>query len=165
MACERPAQRAQPLSRYSVGDLHQVVVREAAVGLISRSTVWRILNRDALKPWRYRLWIFPRDPAFAAKAGRVLDLYAGWWEGAPLGPDEYVLSADEKTSIQARCRCHGGRPPQPGHVQQVEFEYARQGAVQYLAAWDVHRGRVFGRCEKPPRLFLRITSLSPNGPV
>ena len=147
MACERPAQRAQPLSRYSLGDLQRVVSQEAAVGPISRSTLWRLLDRDVLKPWRYRLWIFPRDPAFAVKAGRVLDRYAGWWEGAPLGPDEYVLSADEKTSIQARCRCHPGRPPRPGHPQQVEFEYERRGAVQYLAAWDVRRGRVFGRCE------------------
>ena len=59
MACERPAQRAQPLSRYSLGDLQRVVSQEAAVGPISRSTVWRILDREALKPWRYRLWIFP----------------------------------------------------------------------------------------------------------
>jgi hypothetical protein len=147
VACERPAQRDQPLSRYSLGDLQRVVTQQAAVGPISRSTVWRILDREALKPWRYRMWIFPRDPAFVAKAGRVLDLYAGWWEGAPLGPDDYVLSADEKTSIQARCRCHPGRPPLPGHTQQVEFEYERRGAVQYLAAWDVRRGRVFGRCE------------------
>lgn len=147
VACERPAQRAQPLSRYSVADLHRVVVHEPAVGPLSRSTVWRILNRDALRPWRYRQWIFPRDPAFADKAGRVLDLYAGWWEGEPLGPDDYVLSADEKTSIQARERCHPGRPPRPEHHQQVEFEYERRGAVQYLAAWDVRRGLVFGRCE------------------
>jgi hypothetical protein len=147
VACERPAQRDQPISRYSLGDLQRVVSHEAAVGPISRSTVWRILDREASKPWRYRLWIFPRDPAFAAKAGRILDLYAGWWEGAPLGPNDYVLSADEKTSIQARCRCHLGRPPRPGHASQVEFEYERRGAVQYLAAWDVRRGLVFGRCE------------------
>jgi hypothetical protein len=120
---------------------------EPAVGALSRSTLWRILDREALKPWRSRLWIFPRDPAFAEKAGRVLDLYAGWWEGQPLGPHDYVLSADEKTSIQARERCQPSRPPLPGHPQQIEFEYDRRGAVQYLAAWDVRRGRVFGRCE------------------
>jgi hypothetical protein len=124
-----------------------LVAPDPTVGPISRSTVWRLLNRDALKPWRYRLWIFPRDPEFATKAGRILDLYAGRWEGQPLGPDDYVLSADEKTSIQARCRCQPSRPPAPGQPQQVEFEYARRGAVQYLAAWDVRRGLVWGRCE------------------
>jgi len=92
------------------------------------------------------MWIFPRDPAFAAKAGRVLDLYGGWWEGRPLGANDYVLSADEKTSIQARCRCAPRRPALPGQPLQVEFEYERMGAVQYLAAWDVRRGLVFGRC-------------------
>jgi len=30
----------------------------------------------------------------------------------------------------------------------VEHEYARGGAWAYLAAWDVHRAKVFGRCEK-----------------
>ncbi|HEV3399450.1 MAG TPA: IS630 family transposase, partial [Actinomycetes bacterium] len=85
MACERPAERGQPLSRASLGDILQVVRREPAVGALSRTTVWRILDQDALKPWRYRVWLFPRDPACAAKAGRVLDLYAGWWEGRPLG--------------------------------------------------------------------------------
>jgi hypothetical protein len=147
VACELPAQRAQPLSRYSLADLQRVVAEEPAVGSLSRSTLWRILDRDALKPWRYRLWIFPRDPAFAEKAGRVLDLYAGWWAGQALGPDDYVLSADEKTSIQARERCHPSRPPGPRQPQQIEFEYDRRGAVQYLAAWDVRRGVVFGRCE------------------
>lgn len=147
MACEPPTQRDQPLSRYSLADLLQVLAQEPTVGPLTRSTVWRILDRDALRPWRYRMWIFPRDPAFAEKAGRVLDLYAGEWAGVPLGPDDYVLSADEKTSIQARARCYPSRPPRPGHAQQIEFEYERRGAVQYLAAWDVRRAQVFGRCE------------------
>jgi hypothetical protein len=147
VACEPPTQRDQPLSRYSLADLVQVLAQDPTVGPLTRSTVWRILDRDALRPWRYRLWIFPRDPAFAEKAGRVLDLYAGEWAGVPLGPDDYVLSADEKTSIQARARCYPSRPPRPGHAQQIEFEYERRGAVQYLAAWDVRRAQVFGRCE------------------
>ena len=114
---------------------------------MSRSTVWRILDRDALKPWRHRSWLFPRDPQFATKAGRVLDLYAGWWEGTPLSPDDCILSADEKTSIQARVRCHATTPPRPGQARRVEHEYDRGGAVAYLAAWDVRRGGAIGRCD------------------
>ncbi len=53
---------------------------------MSASTIWRILDRDPLKPWQHRSWLFPRDPQFAEKAGRVLDLYAGVWAGQPLGP-------------------------------------------------------------------------------
>ena len=30
----------------------------------------------------------------------------------------------------------------------VEHEYEREGALAYLAAWDVHRAELFGRCEK-----------------
>jgi len=77
----------------------------------------------------------------------VLDLYAGTWEGQPLAPDDCLLSADEKTSIQARVRCHPATPPRPGQAMRVEHEYARGGALAYLAAWDVRHGRVVGRCE------------------
>jgi hypothetical protein len=72
----------------------------------SRSVIWRLLMRDALRPWRYQCWIFPRDPHLLDLAGPVLDLYACRWQGQPLWADEYVLSADEKTSIQARRRRH-----------------------------------------------------------
>jgi hypothetical protein len=104
-ACETVAQTQQPLSRQSLADL-TVRVNKVLVHPMSRSTVWRILHEDAIKPWQYEHWIFPRDPQFAHKAGFVLDLYAGFWEGQPLGPKDYVLSKDEKTSIQARKRSH-----------------------------------------------------------
>lgn len=91
--------------------------------------------------------MFPRDPDFEAKAGRVLDLYHGAWEGVPLRADEYVLSADEKTSIQARARTHPTTPPGPDQRMRVEHEYGRAGALAYIAAWDVRRATLFGRCE------------------
>jgi hypothetical protein len=114
---------------------------------VSRSTVGRVLRAAALKPWRYDHWIFPRDPHFAEKAAVILDLYAGLWQGEPLGEGDYVLSADEKTSIQARARRHPTLRPAPGRPRRVEHEYERRGALQYLAAWDVRRGLVVGRCE------------------
>jgi DDE superfamily endonuclease len=89
----------------------------------------------------------PRDPDFEAKAARVLDLYAREWEGQPLGGGDYVISADERTSIQVRLRRHPSLPAAPGLPGRVEFEYRRGGALQYLAAWDVHRAKIFGRCE------------------
>jgi hypothetical protein len=146
IACEVVAQTKQPLSRQALADL--TTRSHAALGKpISRSTVWRILQTDALKPWQYEYWIFPRDPQFAAKAGPILDLYAGFWEGQPLGCKDHILSADEKTSIQARLRCHPSLGPAPKRPLRVEAEYERGGALQYLAAWDVRRGYVFGRCE------------------
>ena len=67
------------------------------------------------------------------------------WE--TVGPSDYVISADEKTSIQARCRCHPTLPPGRSRQIRVNHDYDRRGAVAYLAAYDVHRGKVFGRCE------------------
>jgi len=147
LACELPATRDEPLSRYSTAELARLIAAHADAPPMSRSTIWRILVQDALKPWRFRSWLFPRDPAFAAKAGRVLDLYAGLWDGQPLSPDDCVLSADEKTSIQARSRCHASLPPVPGYPAYIEHEYERAGALAYLAAWDVRRGQIQGRCE------------------
>src|SRR5438552_899022 len=112
-----------------------------------RPTLLLLLDTDAIKPWRYKYWIFPRDPHFAEKAGPILDLYAGRWQGQCLGPKDHVLSADEKTSIQARIRCHPSLPPAPGRPADIENEYERGGALPYLAAWDVRRGYVLGRCE------------------
>lgn len=77
----------------------------------------------------------------------VLDLYARVFDGESLGRDDYVLCSDEKTSIQARCRCHPTLPPGKSRMMRVEHEYDRGGSLAYLAALDVHHGKVFGRCE------------------
>ena len=147
LACELPSQRGVPLSRWSMRELQREVIAQGLVAEISGTTIWRWLSQDALRPWRYRSWLFPRDPAFLAKAAPILDLYARRWEGEPLTLQDYVLSADEKTSIQARRRCHPAAVPAPGRVHRVEHEYERAGALAYLAAWDVQHARVFGRCE------------------
>ncbi|WP_163567046.1 helix-turn-helix domain-containing protein [Fodinicola feengrottensis] len=94
-----PAEHDVPLSRWSCPE----IARELAArcqALVGASTVRRWLAADLLKPWPHRSWIAIRDPDFAAKAGRVLDLYAGIWDGQPLGPNDFVVCADEKTSIQ-----------------------------------------------------------------
>ena len=146
IACELLAETQQPLSRQSLADV-TARAQHTLGKSISRSTVWRILDQDALKPWRYKYWIFPRDPHFAEKAGPILDLYGGQWQGQCLGPKDHVLSADEKTSIQVRIRCPPSLAPAPGRPAYIEYEYERGGALQYLAAWDVRRGYVMGRCE------------------
>jgi hypothetical protein len=147
LACELPAETGVPLSRWSAPDLAVEAVARGMVESISASTVRRWLASDALKPWQHRSWIFPRDPDFTAKAARALDLYAGIWDGELLGENEFVVCADEKTSIQARCRCHPTLPPGKARMMRVEHEYQRTGALQYLAAYDVHHARVLGRLE------------------
>jgi hypothetical protein len=38
-------------------------------------------------------------------------------------------------------------PPRPWQPSRIEHEYERGGALASLAAWDVRRGGVLGRCE------------------
>lgn len=147
LACARPRQLRLPLSRLQVPDIRAEAIRQGLVAEISGTTIWRWLSEDALRPWAHRSWIFPRDPDFERKAAVVLDLYACRYRGRRLGLDEYVLCADEKTGIQARVRRHESAPAGPGRAVRVEHEYRRGGALAYLAAWDVHRAKLFGRLE------------------
>jgi transposase len=147
LACQLPVETGVPLSHWSCPELAAELTARGVTDSISASTVRRWLRQDVIKPWQYRFWIFIRDPDFRAKAQRVLDLYARTYEGEPLGPDEYVLSSDEKTSIQARCRCPPTLAPGQARAMRVNHEYGRGGAVAHLAAYDVHRAKVFGRCE------------------
>jgi hypothetical protein len=144
MVCETLHEHQQPLSRFSISDLHRIVIKEEGLESLSHGSLVHILDENVLKPWRYTYWLFPRDPNFVSKACVILDLYAGFWQGQRLGLDEFLLSSDEKT-IQILKRCHPGLPAIPGYVQRVEFEYERLGTVAYHAAWDVFRGQVFGR--------------------
>ncbi|MGW1659252.1 IS630 family transposase [Streptomyces atratus] len=147
LACQLPAETGTPLARWSCPELAREATARGIAPALSDSTVRRWLAQDALKPWQHRSWIFIHDPDFGPKAARVLDLYARTWQGEPLGPDEYVISADEKTSIQARCRCHPTLAPGQARAMRVNHTYGRGGALAYLAAYDVHHARVLSRTE------------------
>jgi len=147
LACQPPDECGLPLSRWSAPELAAHAVATGICESISASTVGRWLREDALKPWQYQSWIFMSDPDFASKAQKVLDLYARVWDGEPLSDKDFVISADEKTSIQARCRCHPNLPPGKARMMRVSHDYHRRGAIAYLAAYDVHRATVFGNCE------------------
>lgn len=132
------------MSRWSCAELARELMIRGVVACISAATVWRTLRADAIRPWFHRSWIYPRAADFAAKAAVVLDLYARVFDGRRLTAREYVISSDEKTSIQARCRCHPTLAPGKARMMRVEHEYHRGGALAYLAAYDVHRARLFG---------------------
>src|SRR6266536_4328133 len=106
LACGLPVSHGLPLSRFSRTELHRLVIERGVSGA-SASTIWSWLHDDALKPWQQRCWIFPRDPRFAEKTGRELDLYQRRFEGRRLRrPDELVICADEKSQLQALGRRH-----------------------------------------------------------
>ena len=56
-----------------------------------------------------------------------------------------MLSADEKSQLQALRRRHPDLPPAPDRIRRQEFQYRRGGTLAYLAAYDVHAARVVGR--------------------
>jgi transposase len=114
LACALPAESGVPLAKWSCPELARELTARCQIAA-SASTIGRWLAADALKPWQHRSWISVPDPAFAAKAARVLDLYARIWDGQPLGDGDYVICADEKTSIQARRRCHPRQSPRHAH--------------------------------------------------
>jgi hypothetical protein len=144
LACELPAKSGVPLSRWSAAEIARQASARGIVARVSGITVWRWLAEDAIRPWNYRSWIFPRDPRFAERAGPILDLYEGRWAGRLLEPGDFVVCADEKPSIQARARTHPTVATAGG--LRVEHEYERRGALCYLAAWDARRAKVFDRC-------------------
>jgi len=132
LACELPTDSGVPLAKWSCPELAGEAARRGIVGSVSASTVRRWLSRDALKPWQHRSWIFPRDPDFAVKAARVLDLYARLWEGQPLGDDEYVISADGRVSPASgarlrRSRLAGPRKPRRPEVVDCLVSGLRSG--------------------------------------
>lgn len=143
-ACTPPADSDVPLARWSATELAVEATTQGMFQSVSPSTISRWLTADAIKPWQHRSWIFPRDPDFANKAGVVLDLYDRRWQGTELGADDYVISADEKSQLQALHRRHPDLAPGPGRTRRVEFEYRRGGTLAYFAAYDVHHAHVIG---------------------
>jgi len=89
--------------------------------------VWRWLSEDAIRPWSWRSWVFPRDPAFAEKAGRVLDLYERRWQGRRLRP-----GADRVTGFQEHHR-ENARP--------FQWTFTRQDLHRLTARLE-HDGRL-----------------------
>jgi transposase len=144
LACQLPADTGVPLSRWTGPELAAELTARHLVSVpVSPSSVRRILSENPVRPWRYQSWIFPRDPGFAAKAGVILDLYQGFYQGKPLGEGDRILSFDAKPSIQARGRVRATLAAAPGRPVRVEHEYERHGALALLAGLDVRTGKVF----------------------
>lgn len=135
-----------PLSRWSCPELAREAMSRAIAALVSASTVRRWLDQDAIKPWQHRSWIFITDPDFRPKAARVLDLYARSWDGEPIGADEYVISADEKTSMQARCHPMLA----PGQARAMRVNHTPTGAAARWPTWPPTTS-ITRRCSAAPR--------------
>lgn len=61
LACDLPVRLGLFLSRLHVPDIRAELIARGIVAEISGSTIWRWLSEDAIRPWTYRSWVFPRD--------------------------------------------------------------------------------------------------------
>ena len=75
MACGLPAKHRRPLSRVSLSEIVAAVLIDNTITWIGRTTVWRILRQDGLRPRFHKAWIFQRDPWSCERAFLVLHLY------------------------------------------------------------------------------------------
>jgi hypothetical protein len=144
LACSSPEQVGIPLARWSCAELAVALISLGLVVQIATSTVWRWLQAERLKPWRFHLWQHVRDPLFLERAKAVLALYEQAVELLKAGI--WVICVDEKTSLQARQGVDEPVPAGPGSPVQLAARYIRRGALQLFAALSVADGQVYGCC-------------------
>lgn len=139
-----------PLSRWSRSELARRVVQDPSLPPISTSTVGRWLKAERLRPWRYHSWQHIHDPVtFLQRARPVLDAYLQ--AQALLQDGTWLVSVDEKTSIQAREGEQPPRPARPGKPVLHEARYHRRGARHLFAGLSIADGKVYGICHQRKR--------------
>lgn len=53
IACGRPMDVRLPVTRWSLPELRREVLARGLVATVSGTTLWRWLDADAIRPWRY----------------------------------------------------------------------------------------------------------------
>ncbi len=161
VACAKPKDVGLAAELWSISALARYVSEHAEQAGFPRlsgagkSTIWRILNENQLKPHKISYYLEKRDPHFDRKMHEVLMVYRDvslYAEGAvhdgrpnPI----YTVSVDEKPGVQAIGLTAPDLPPVPGKAPTVgrDYEYVRHGTVSILAGIDLHSGHVFAQIE------------------
>ena len=161
VACTKPKDHGLAAELWTIAALARFIAERAASAGFPRlvqagkSTVWRILDENQIKPHRIRYYLEKRDPEFDRKMQEVLMVYRDvglYREGAVHdGRPEpiYTVSVDEKPGVQALGLTAPDLPPLPGKAAAVgrDYEYVRHGTVSILAGIDLHSGHIFGNVE------------------
>jgi len=169
----REVERAKVLLGYAAGNsitelqrqlgfsrpmIYRCIDKALAAG-VHKSTVWRILDENQIKPHKIRYYLEKRDPQFDRKMQEVLMVYRDvsiYSEGAvhDARPNPiYTVSVDEKPGVQAIGLTAPDLPPVPGKASAVgrDYEYVRRGTVSILAGIDLHSGHIFANVEQRHR--------------
>jgi transposase len=112
---------------------------------VSQSMVHRVWKANGLKPHLVKTFKVSNDPLFEEKLRDVVGLYLNPPENA------LVISADEKTSIQALDRTQPGLPLKPGRCGTLTHDYKRNGTTTLFAAIALGHGEVIATCMKQHR--------------
>lgn len=161
IACTKPRDHGLAAELWSISALARFVCEGAEVAghprlaHAGKSTVWRILNENDIKPHKIRYYLERRDPEFDRKMQEVLLVYrdvsiyadGAVHDGRP--NPVYTVSVDEKPGVQALGLMAPDLPPVPGKAATVgrDYEYIRHGTVSILAGIDLHSGHIFARTE------------------
>ena len=126
---------------------------------LSKDSIARIWRAFGLKPHRSETFQLSSDPFFVDKVRDVVGLYMNPPANA------VVLSADEKSQIQALNRTQPLLPMRPGQLERRTPEYQRNGTTTLFAALNVATGNVLGKCYPRHRAvefvkFLRLIDRS-----
>ena len=165
LACTKPMDHGLAAELWTISALAKFVCERAQGAGFARlanagkSTVWRILDGNDIKPHRIRYYLEKRDPEFDRKMQEVLMVYRDVWlyrEGAvhDARPEPiYSVSVDEKPGVQALGLTAPDLPPVPGKAPAVgrDYEYVRHGTVSILAGIDLHSGHIFANVEERHR--------------
>jgi len=161
IACTQPKVLGLAAELWSISALARYVSEHAVPSGFRRlngagkSTIWRILDENQLKPHKISYYLEKRDPDFDRKMREVLIVYRDvslYAEGAihegrpnPI----YTVSVDEKPGVQAIGLTAPDLPPVPGKAPTLsrDYEYVRHGTVSILAGIDLHTGHVFAQVE------------------
>jgi transposase len=161
IACTKPKDHGLAAELWTISALARFVSEGAEAAGFARlanagkSTVWRILDENEIKPHKIRYYLEKRDPEFDRKMQEVLMVYRDvsiYREGAvhDARPNPiYTVSVDEKPGVQAIGLTAPDLPPIPGRAAAVgrDYEYVRRGTVSILAGIDLHSGHIFGNVE------------------
>jgi hypothetical protein len=139
MATRKPARYHCPATRWSLDDLVTALAQERA-GMMSRSSIWRLLADADLKPHRSVYWLNSHDPDFEPKAHAICALYVNALRY--LEQRRLVICSDEKTGMQILQRKYPTQPVTPGKPEKREHEYIRHGVRALIASFVVATGQV-----------------------
>ena len=161
LACTKPKDHGLAAELWSISALAKFVCGRAEAAGFARlanagkSTVWRILDDNDIKPHKIRYYLEKRDPDFDRKMQEVLMVYRDvsiYREGIvhDARPEPvYTVSVDEKPGVQAIGLVAPDLPPVPGKASTLarDYEYVRHGTVSILAGIDLHSGHIFANVE------------------